>query len=80
MDKAEAQDIEKQMLKEAQKYGTVKQMMIPQPAKDGSEVEGVGKVFIHFESLTAARKFLAQTNGRLFMNRVVCASFYPEGR
>lgn len=42
-----------------------------------SEVDGVGKIFVHFSDLTGARKFQYETNGRTFEDRVVAASFYP---
>ena len=39
--------------------------VIPKPDKTGREVvDGVGKAFVRFQDLTAARKFQAEPNGR----------------
>jgi len=53
------------------------QVVIPKPAKDGTYIDGVGKIFVYFSDLTSARKFQLDANGRKFENRVVCAAFYP---
>merc|ERR1719296_686610 len=77
MDDQDYEDITAEVHSEASRHGTVTRVVIPKPAKDGSFVDGVGKVFIAFVDLTAARKFQMDANGRKFENRVVCASFYP---
>lgn len=79
-DDVEYNDILGQVRNEASKYGKVKQVVIPRPAKDGSHVSGsgVGKIFAVFENLTAARKFQVDSNGRKFDDRTVCAAFYPD--
>merc|ERR1719296_520762 len=77
MDDQDYEDITAELHAEASKHGAVQRVVIPKPAKDGSFVGGVGKVFIAFVDLTAARKFQMDANGRKFENRVVCASFYP---
>eukprot|EP00927_Polykrikos_kofoidii_P055009 TRINITY_DN49327_c0_g1_i1.p1 TRINITY_DN49327_c0_g1~~TRINITY_DN49327_c0_g1_i1.p1 ORF type:complete len:624 (+),score=162.47 TRINITY_DN49327_c0_g1_i1:75-1874(+) len=77
MDDQEFEDITAEVHAEASKHGAVSQVVIPKPAKDGSYVDGVGKIFISFQDLTAARKFQMDANGRKFENRVVCAAFYP---
>jgi len=80
MDDQDFEDITAEIHSEASKHGTVSQVVIPKPAKDGSYVDGVGKVFVAFQDLTAARKFQMDANGRKFENRVVCAAFYPLDR
>jgi splicing factor U2AF subunit len=77
MDDQEYEDILAEVHSEASKQGTVTRVVIPKPAKDGSYVDGVGKIFVSFLDLTAARKFQMDSNGRKFENRVVCAAFYP---
>jgi len=77
MDDQDFEDICAEIHSEASKHGTVTQVVIPKPAKDGSYVDGVGKIFVAFQDLTAARKFQLDANGRKFENRVVCAAFYP---
>merc|ERR1712066_721032 len=85
MDDQDYEDITSEIHSESSKHGTVTRVVIPKPAKDGSFVDGVGKIFVSFVDLTAARKFQMDANGRKFENRVVCAAFYPvekfnEGR
>jgi splicing factor U2AF subunit len=80
MDDQDYEDITAEVHSEASKHGTVTRVVIPKPAKDGSFVDGVGKVFVSFADLTAARKFQVDSNGRKFENRVVCAAFYPVER
>lgn len=77
MDDQDYEDITAEVHSEASKHGTVTRVVIPKPAKDGSFVDGVGKIFVAFMDLTAARKFQMDSNGRKFENRVVCAAFYP---
>lgn len=77
MDDQDYEDITAEVHAEASKHGTVMRVVIPKPAKDGSYVDGVGKIFVMFQDLTAARKFHMDANGRKFENRVVCAAFYP---
>lgn len=77
MDDQDYEDITSEVHSEASRHGSVSRVIVPKPAKDGSFVDGVGKVFVSFVDLTAARKFQADANGRKFENRVVCAAFYP---
>merc|ERR1711953_1566561 len=72
MDDQDFEDITSEVHAEASKHGTVMQVVIPKPAKDGSYVDGVGKIFIFFQDMTGARKFQIDANGRKFENRVVC--------
>merc|ERR1712066_665243 len=78
MDDQDYEDILAEVHSEASKHGTVTRVVIPKPSKDGQFNEGVGKIFISFADLTAARKFQMDANGRKFENRVVCAAFYPQ--
>merc|ERR1712176_694198 len=80
MDDQDYEDITAEVHAEASKHGTVIQVVIPKPAKDGTYVDGVGKIFVYFQDLTAARKFQLDANGRKFENRVVCAAFYPTDK
>jgi len=77
MDDQDFDDITAEVHSEASKHGAVTRVLIPKPAKDGSYVDGVGKIFVSFQDLTAARRFQMDANGRKFENRVVCAAFYP---
>jgi len=80
MDDQDYDDITAEVHSEASKHGTVTRVVIPKPAKDGQYVDGVGKIFVAFGDLTAARKFQMDANGRKFENRCVCAAFYPSDK
>lgn len=77
MDDQDYDDIMSEVHTMASKHGGVARVVIPKPAKDGAYIEGVGKIFVCFQDMTAARKFQLDVNGRKFEHRVVCASFYP---
>lgn len=54
---------------------------VPQPSASLTPyANGVGKIFVQFADITAARKFQATNNGRKFDDRVMCAAFYPTDR
>merc|ERR1719387_1078035 len=78
MDDQDYEEIMTEVHQEAAKHGTVHRVIIPKPAKDGSFVDGVGKIFVCFMDVTSARRFQMEANGRRFENRVVCAAFYPR--
>lgn len=64
---------------EAEKHGALEEVLVPKPNEDLSYREGVGKVFLRYSDVTAARKAQLMLNGRRFdSNRVVCAAFFPE--
>ncbi|XP_053990984.1 splicing factor U2AF 65 kDa subunit-like isoform X2 [Hylaeus volcanicus] len=65
------------MKNEASQYGTLVNVVIPRPPEDLSFRPGVGKVFLHFSDITAARKAQAELNGRRYeQRRTICAAFY----
>ncbi|CZU00385.1 splicing factor U2AF large subunit [Plasmodium falciparum NF54] len=72
------EEILKEVKEEAEKYGTLQNIVIPKPNKDLSYTEGVGKIFLHYADEATARKAQYMFNGRLFEKRVVCAAFYSE--
>merc|ERR1711959_119170 len=57
MDDQDYDDIMAEVHNMASKHGTVSRVIIPKPAKDGGYVDGVGKIFVCFQDMTAARKF-----------------------
>lgn len=80
MDDQDYDDIMAEIHNMASKHGTVSRVIIPKPSKDGTQIDGVGKVFVVYSDVTAARKFQLDVNGRKFEHRVVCASFYPQDK
>lgn len=80
VDASEVKDINVAVKDEAIKYGSVEDVVIPVPPKDGSFTPGVGKIFVEFKDVTSARKFQAELNGRRWDQRTCCAAFYPLDR
>lgn len=80
MDDGDYDEIMGEIHSEASKHGTVMRVVIPKPAKDGTYIDGVGKIFVSFQDLTASRKFHMEANGRKFENHIVCAAFYPPDK
>ena len=69
------------MRNEASQYGTLINVVIPRPPEDLSFKPGVGKVFMHFSDITAARRAQAELNGRRYdQRRTICAAFYSLDR
>lgn len=63
---------------ECEKFGEIKALEIPRPAADGSEVSGVGKVYILFDTKEACIQAKESLNGRAFDGRTVFASFCDD--
>ncbi|KAF4698046.1 Serine/threonine-protein kinase Kist, partial [Perkinsus olseni] len=81
MSETEVKSIEDEIRDEAQKHGTVLEVRVPRPSASLTPyANGVGKIFVQFADITAARKFQAANNGRKFDDRVMCAAFYPTDR
>ncbi|KAF4676284.1 Serine/threonine-protein kinase Kist [Perkinsus chesapeaki] len=81
MSENEVKSIEDEIREEAQKHGTVLEVRVPRPSASLTPyANGVGKIFVQFADITAARKFQATNNGRKFDDRTMCAAFYPTDR
>ncbi|CAD7969841.1 unnamed protein product [Amoebophrya sp. A25] len=83
MDDKDCESIRREVHAEATNFGIVEEVRIPRPDRhglSGDSSAGVGKIFVHFQNVTSARRFQAEVNGRKFDERVVCAAFYPRDR
>lgn len=63
---------------ECEKYGKVIEMKIPRPSGGSRQSNGVGKIFIKYESTDGARKALQALAGRKFQDRTVVTTFFSE--
>jgi splicing factor U2AF 65 kDa subunit len=63
---------------ECEKYGKVLDVKIPRPAMGSKQVSGVGKIFVKFETIAAARTALAALAGRKFSDRTVVTTYFSE--
>eukprot|EP00743_Colponemidia_sp_Colp-15_P005210 GILK01005605.1.p1 GENE.GILK01005605.1~~GILK01005605.1.p1 ORF type:complete len:527 (+),score=86.12 GILK01005605.1:42-1622(+) len=77
VDTQEYEDIVEDTKEECSKHGNVISVAIPRPMP-GEKVEGVGKVFVEFETEEEAQKARRALHHRKFASRVVEATFYPE--
>jgi len=71
------QEIFHDVLNEVSQFGSCVNIVIPRPEL-GKTKGGVGKIFIHFSDVAAAKVCRQSLAGRTFQNRTVVASFYSE--
>jgi splicing factor U2AF 65 kDa subunit len=74
-DDEEYQDVVDETEEEARKFGALKSVVVPRPSKDGTEVLGVGRIFLSFEKESEAERAFAAMDGRKFDDRTVVASY-----
>ena len=63
---------------ECQKYGQVLEMKIPRPSGGSRQSNGVGKIFIKYDSNGSTKKALSALAGRKFQDRTVVTTYFPE--
>jgi splicing factor U2AF subunit len=79
MDDLEYREIVEDIRNECMQYGTVLNVEIPRPDKLSSIAgPAVGKIFIKFSTLQAAKKARFKICGKKYNRRTVVSSFYPE--
>lgn len=78
-DEEEYEDILEDIQEECSKYGHVKSIEIPRPI-EGVDVNGVGKVFVEFNSIADCQKAQQALTGRKFSNRVVVTSYFEPDK
>lgn len=71
-----------EILEEADRYGSVLEMIVPIPDLDpdgeGSWKDGFGRVFIQFGNIQEANKALNNMNGKTFHGRLIICSYFSE--
>lgn len=77
-DDEEYENIMEDMQEECGKHGEIVAIVIPRPSADGSEVAGMGKVFVQYVSIDAATSARNALNGRKFGGVAVVADFLDE--
>ena len=63
---------------ECEKYGKVTEMKIPRPSGGSRQSNGVGKIFIRYETPDGAKKALQALAGRKFQDRTVVTTYFSE--
>lgn len=75
LDNQEYEEILEDIRLESGKFGSVRNIVIPRPI-GGKTVPGVGKVFVHMDSIASTTKVKLALEGRQFLGRTVLATFY----
>lgn len=66
------------LLQECKNYGEIISIEIPRPDDQGHATLGVGKIFVKFNHIVAAKQARYRLSGRKYNGRTVVVSFYPE--
>ena len=68
------------MKEECEKYGKVLEMKVPRPTGGSRQSNGVGKIFVKFDTSESAGKALRALAGRKFADRTVVTTYFSEVR
>jgi splicing factor U2AF subunit len=66
------------ILLECKNFGEIISIEIPRPDDGGLSTFGVGKIFVKFNHIIAAKQARYRMSGRKYNGRTVVVSFYPE--
>lgn len=78
MDPDEADEILEDIKEECAKYGPLADVKMPRPTGGSRQNNGIGKVYLKYESPDSAAKALAALAGRKFADRTVVATYFGE--
>jgi len=65
---------------ECDKYGRVLEMKVPRPSGGSRQSNGVGKIYVKYDSADSAHKAMAALAGRKFADRTVVVTHFSEVR
>lgn len=63
---------------ECEKFGKVLEMKVPRPTGGSRQSNGVGKIFVKFDTPESAGKALRALAGRKFADRTVVTTYFSE--
>jgi len=66
------------LLQECKNFGEIISIEIPKPDENGLATYSVGKIFVKFNHIVAAKQARYKMSGRKYNGRTVVVSFYPE--
>jgi len=78
IDNDDYEEIQEDVREECDKYGKVLEMKIPRPTGGSRQSNGVGKIFVKFDTPESAGKALRALAGRKFADRTVVATYFSE--
>jgi RNA recognition motif-containing protein len=74
----EISEICEDVKEECEKYGKVLDMKVPRPTGGSRQSNGVGKIFVKFDTPESAGKALRALAGRKFADRTVVTTYFSE--
>lgn len=66
------------MKEECDKYGAVLEMKVPRPSGGSRQSNGVGKIYVKYDTPESAKKALQALAGRKFADRTVVTTYFSE--
>lgn len=78
IDNEDYEEIMEDVKEECEKYGKVLEMKIPRPTGGSRQSNGVGKIFVKFDTPESAGKALRTLAGRKFADRTVVTTYFSE--
>ncbi|KAL8879305.1 MAG: hypothetical protein Q9198_003056 [Flavoplaca austrocitrina] len=78
IDNEDYNEICEDVKEECDKYGEVLEMKIPRPSGGSRQSNGVGKIFVKYDTAESARKALQSLAGRKFADRTVVTTYFSE--
>ena len=66
------------MKEECDKYGAVIEMKVPRPSGGSRQSNGVGKIYVKYDTPDSAKKALQALAGRKFADRTVVTTYFSE--
>lgn len=78
IDNEEYEEIKDDIQEECSKFGKVLEIKIPRPSGGSRQVNGVGKIFVKFDTSASAGKALKSLAGRKFADRTVVVTYFSE--
>ncbi|KAI1006928.1 hypothetical protein K3495_g1289 [Podosphaera aphanis] len=78
IDNEDYEEICEDVKEECENYGKVLEMKIPRPTGGSRQSNGVGKIFVKFDTPESAGKALRSLAGRKFADRTVVTTYFSE--
>ncbi|KAE9381729.1 hypothetical protein N431DRAFT_476510 [Stipitochalara longipes BDJ] len=78
IDNEDYEEICEDVKEECEKYGKVLDMKVPRPTGGSRQSNGVGKIFVKFDTPESAGKALRALAGRKFADRTVVTTYFSE--
>ncbi|MCJ1287364.1 hypothetical protein MMC26_006713 [Xylographa opegraphella] len=78
IDNEDYEEIVEDVKEECEKYGPVLEIKVPRPSGGSRQSNGVGKIFIKYDTPDSARKALQALAGRKFADRTVVTTYFSE--